>query len=143
MPSILELQLDEKEARELPPLTLAYMGDTVFDLYVRKMLITGRNGDSGAMHRRSAALVNARTQAQLARDLMEELEGTELDVFMRGRNAKTNTVPKNMSPADYHHATAIEALIGYLYLTGQIERVEELLGRLEDAAVRAEEKALG
>ncbi|MBD5559098.1 MAG: ribonuclease III [Clostridia bacterium] len=126
-------KLDINEASQLPALTLAYVGDTICDLFVRTRLVLSQNGDVGSMHRQSSALVNAKSQAVLARDLMDELDGLEKDVFMRGRNAKSNTVPKNMSIADYHHATALEALIGFLYLTGQLTRAEEILQRLEPA----------
>lgn len=132
MPKILDARLTDREAQQLAPLALAYIGDTIFDLYVRKKLVLDKSGGAGAMHHKSTLLVNARSQAHLARLLVDELEGAELDIFMRGRNAKTNTVPKNMSIADYHHATAIEALVGYLYLTGRTERVESILERLEE-----------
>ena len=123
--------LDVQEAAQLPALSLAYVGDTICDLFVRTQLVLQQAGDVGAMHRQSSQLVNAKSQAALARQLMEKLDGMEKDVFMRGRNAKTNTVPKNMSLADYHHATALEALIGFLYLTGQLQRAQAILQDLE------------
>lgn len=130
--------LEAPDAAQLPALTLAYVGDTICDLFVRTRLVLEQSGDVGAMHRQSSALVNARSQAALAREIMDSLEGLEKDVFMRGRNAKTNTVPKNMSLADYHHATALEALIGFLYLTGQIRRAEEILAELEPVEAAAD-----
>lgn len=133
--------LKPEEAAQLPALTLAYVGDTIFDLYVRTRLVLARYGDVGSMHRQSSQLVNAKSQAGLARELMEDLEGLEKDVFMRGRNAKTNTVPKNMSIADYHHATALEALIGFLYLTGQIQKAKDILAQLEPVLPETEEGA--
>lgn len=123
--------LQPSQAAQLPALSLAYVGDTICDLYVRTRLVLADQGDVGSMHRQSSALVNAKSQAVLAREISPDLEGLEKDVFMRGRNAKTNTVPKNMSLADYHQATALEALIGFLYLTGQMPRAESLLDRLE------------
>lgn len=134
--------LTPEDAAQLPALALAYVGDTIFDLYVRTRLVLARHGDVGTMHRQSSQLVNAKSQAGLARELMGSLEGLEKDVFMRGRNAKTNTVPKNMSLADYHHATALEALIGFLYLTGQMERAESILGQLEPAVPERDEEEL-
>ena len=122
--------LPVQEAAQLPALSLAYIGDTICDLYVRTHLVLSQAGDVGVLHKKSAALVNARSQAALARELLPELIGLEKDVFMRGRNAKTNTVPKNMSVADYHYATALEALIGFLYLTGNLVQAERILHRL-------------
>lgn len=122
--------LSIEEISQLPALTLAYIGDTICDLYVRTHLVLTQPGDVGMLHKKSAALVNARSQAALARELMPELSGLEKDIFMRGRNAKTNTVPKNMSVADYHYATALEALIGFLYLTDSLQQVRRILSRL-------------
>lgn len=135
------VHMEETEASQLPALTLAYLGDTICDLYVRTSLVLHAPGDVGVLHKKSASLVNARSQAALARQLAEELDGVEKDVFMRGRNAKSNTVPKNMSVADYHYATALEALTGFLYLTGSLARAEEILQRLK--AVPQSEEARG
>ncbi|HBU12967.1 MAG TPA: Mini-ribonuclease 3 [Clostridiales bacterium] len=116
-----------ERAAQLAPLTLAYVGDSVFDLFVRTMLILKETGGAGLLHKESVKLVNARAQAAFAGRIKESLTERELNVFMRGRNAKSATTPKNMSVADYRHATAAEALIGYLYLSGQHERLKELL----------------
>jgi len=125
--------LQEEAARQLSPLVLAYIGDTVFDLYVRTGLVLAEKGGAGELHRRSVALVNARAQAQLARSVYERLAADEKDIFMRGRNAKSATVPKNMSVADYRQATALEAVLGYLYLTGRTAKIEEILKEAWDA----------
>ncbi len=114
-------------ARQLNPLVLAYIGDTVFDLYVRTSLVLGGKGNAGALHRMSVTLVNARAQAALARRVKDRFSEDEKDIFMRGRNAKSATVPKNMSVADYRQATALEAVVGYLYLTGRTGKIEEIL----------------
>ena len=125
--------LDTDEARRLNPLVLAYIGDTVFDLYVRTSLVLSSRGNAGAMHRMSVELVNARAQAGLARRVFDGFEQDEKDIFMRGRNAKSGTVPKNMSVADYRQATALEAVLGYLYLIGRTEKIEEILKEALDA----------
>lgn len=125
--------LAPEAARQINPLVLAYIGDTVFDLYVRTSLALKGRGSAGALHRQSVALVNARSQAQLARRVAGGLAPDERDIFMRGRNAKSATVPKNMSVADYRQATALEAVLGYLYLTGRTGKIEEILKEALDA----------
>ncbi len=119
------------EARQMPPLTLAYIGDCVFDLYVRTHYVTCSKKHAGELHRLCSAQVNARAQAQLASALMPQFSEEEQDVYRRGRNAKSATVPKNMSIADYRAATGMEAVIGFLYLSGQIERASEMLRVME------------
>ena len=118
------------EAARIAPLTLAYIGDSVFDLYVRTTLVLDKAGNTGRLHNKSSGVVNARAQAVFAHSIEDSLSEEESDIFRRGRNAKSATVPKNMSVADYRYATAVEALVGYLYLTGQTERIGALLGRL-------------
>jgi ribonuclease-3 family protein len=123
--------LTEPEAYGLPPLTLAYIGDSVYDIYVRTHFALGAKGNTGVLHALCSQVVNARAQAGFARRIEERLTEREHDIFIRGRNAKSATVPKNMSVADYRWATAIEAVAGYLYLTGRRERLAELLDMLE------------
>jgi len=123
--------LSKAEAAQLPPLTLAYMGDSVFDMYVRTHLVLKNGGKAGALHLMSVKVVNAKSQAVFAHTIEGGLDEQERNIFMRGRNAKSATVPKNMSVADYRYATAAEAVIGYLYLTGQQERMNELLDKLD------------
>ncbi len=133
----MRLNIDVKEivtdlqAAQMAPLTLAYIGDSVFDLYVRTALVLNKVGNNGMLHTRSSGIVNARAQAKFAHSLEADLTERELNIFMRGRNAKSATVPKNMSVADYRYATAVEALLGYLYLTGQEDRLNELLNGLK------------
>lgn len=123
--------MDERTAFQVAPLSLAYVGDTVFDLYVRTWLVRERAGDVGKMHKIASGIVNAAAQAKYAKTLLPQLTEQEKDIFLRGRNAKANTVPKNMSAADYHYATALEAVVGFLYLRGQISRIQELLKGLQ------------
>ena len=125
--------ITKEAARQMNPLVLAYMGDTVYDLYVRTSLVMEGRGNAGTLHRLSSGQVNARSQAQVARRIFEDLEEDEKGIFMRGRNAKSATVPKNMSVADYRQATALEAVVGYLYLTGQMEKLEDIMKEARDA----------
>lgn len=123
--------LSETAAAQLPPLTLAYIGDCVFELYVRTKLTLKGTGNAGTLHRESVGIVNARAQAEFAHGVENALSERERDVFRRGRNAKSGTAPKNMSVVDYRYATAVEAVVGYLYLSGQDERLEEILNGLD------------
>ena len=113
------------EARMMNPLVLAYIGDTVFDLFVRTSLL--KSGKAGKLHNMAAKRVCAKAQAETVRKIMDKLSEEENEIFIRGRNAKSNTVPKNAAVADYHMASGFEALVGYLYLTGNDERLKEIM----------------
>lgn len=117
------------EADGLNPLVLAYIGDAVFELYVRTMLIDAHDAKAQALHRMSANRVRASAQARAAKGLFAELTERERAVFTRARNAKPNTMPKNAEPEDYSHATAFEAVIGCAYLSGDEERALHLMKR--------------
>ena len=116
------------DPKRLSPLTLAFVGDSVFDLLVREMLVCEANRPANRLHNLAVGHVCAAAQADAARRLMDGgfLTDEEVAVFKRGRNAHTNHLPKNASEQDYHYATALEALFGYLYLAGRAERVREL-----------------
>jgi len=118
--------LSEDEARLISPLRLAYIGDTVWEMLSRSSLFAeGRNLQH--MHKGAISLVNAAAQAEALRRMEPLLTDTEADIMRRGRNAHArHHAPKNQSPADYAAATGLEALMGYLYLTGQEERVNTL-----------------
>ena len=106
---------------------MAYVGDTVYDLYVRTRLIYERDDGPHALHMRAVSFVCAKALAEAFRRIEDKLSDEEWTVYKRGRNAKKPTVPKNADVADYNTASGMEALIGYLYLSDQIERLEELL----------------
>lgn len=110
----------------LSPLTLAFVGDTVFDLFVREELVCESNRPVKKLHNIASSKVNAASQAQMAKKLLPFLTERETEVFKRGRNAHTNHKAKNMSESDYHSATGLECLFGYLYLDGQTERLKEI-----------------
>lgn len=115
--------MTEEAARLLNPLQLAFIGDTVWDMLVRTRLVyRGRN--LRHLHQDAVACVNAAAQAKALKRLESVTTEAESDILRRGRNAHArHPVPKNQDPADYASATALEALVGYLYLTGQEERL--------------------
>lgn len=110
----------------LSPLTLAFIGDTVFDLLVREQLINEANRPVGKLHSLASGRVCAAAQARASGYLAEALSVEERDIFRRGRNASSGHTPKNASEADYHMATALETLFGWLYLKGESARIKEL-----------------
>ena len=116
-----------RDTKELNPLQMAYVGDTIHDLYVRSMLLS-RGMTVGAMHKQAVRMVSAFAQAQMLKAIEEELTEAEADIARRGRNSQAkHAAPKHADPADYAHATGLEALWGYLYLSGQEQRLDELM----------------
>lgn len=124
----MERFLKDKEVKpnELSPLTLAFIGDTVFDLLVREELICDANRPTNDLHHLAVERVRATAQAQGVEKIMPVLSEEETAVFKRGRNAKSGHQPKNVSRSDYHMATAMETLFGYLYLMNRTDRILEL-----------------
>lgn len=112
----------------LSPLTLAFIGDCVYELFVREALVTEANRPAGKLHAQKVRYVSAAAQAKAYRFIEDSLTEKESNIFKRGRNAHTTHTPKNMTNADYHTATGIEALFGFLYLSGETERLRELFG---------------
>ena len=120
------LSKNSVDADLLSPLTLAFIGDTVYDLLVREEIICDANRPANDLHSLAVKKVKASAQAKAITDIMPMLTERELAVFKRGRNAKSGHIAKNASTGDYHKATGLEALFGYLYLTNQINRIIEL-----------------
>lgn len=120
--------MTEKEARSLNSLVLAYVGDAVHSLYERTQLASTHDCKAGELHKLASGRVNAHEQAILADKLFDALTEDEQSVFLRGRNGKSHHKAKNQSGADYRKATGLEAVIGYLYLIGNVNRIKELLG---------------
>ena len=115
------------DIRGLNPLQMAYVGDTVHDLYVRSMLLS-RGMAVGKMHRQAVRMVSAGAQARMLERIEPELTQEEADIARRGRNSQAkHAAPRHADTADYAHATALEALWGYLYLSGQTQRLDELM----------------
>lgn len=121
------LGLKEVDIRTYSPLVLAYIGDAVYELLIRTRVISRGSMQVSKMHKKSASLVKAETQANLIKILSEELTEEELTVYKRGRNAKSVTMAKHATMIDYRMATGFEALVGYLYLTDQTERLLALV----------------
>ena len=119
--------LKEVDARMYSPLVLAYVGDAVYEIMIRTKVVNGGSVQVNKLHKRSADLVKAETQAKILTALLEELTEEEMAVFKRGRNAKSYTMAKNATMKDYRMATGFEALIGYLYLSEQEHRLVELV----------------
>ncbi len=116
--------LTETEVRMMHASKLAYIGDAVYDLYMRTYLVADRSGKMHDLNKEVVAHVNASSQAKIARVLMEGfLTEEEVILLKRGRNAKTTSAPKNADPADYKLATGFEALLGYLFLLGAHDRL--------------------
>lgn len=120
-------ELKEVDIRTYSPLTLAYIGDCVFDLIVRTVVVERGNEQANKLHHKTVTYVKAETQAQLIDAMLSDLTEEELGVYKRGRNAKSYTTAKNASVGDYRKATGLETLVGYLYLQGSVERILELL----------------
>lgn len=121
------------DANQLSPSTLAFIGDCVFELFVREALVTEANRPSSELHAEKVKFVSASAQANSMRLLEGDLTEKELEIFKRGRNAHTTHTPKNMTNADYHAATGFETLFGYLYLNGEISRLRELFQKIWNA----------
>lgn len=119
--------ISEKQARELNPLVLAYIGDGVHTLYVRTKETRNTTGKADKLHRLVTEQVKASAQAQSLNNIKDLLNEEEEGIFLRARNSHQHSVAKNASIADYKTATGFEAVIGYLYLTGQNDRLEYLL----------------
>ena len=124
--------IKKQDIRTYSPLTLAYIGDGVFDLIIRTVVVDKGNTSPNELHRHTSSIVKAHTQALMAEALMEELTEEEHDVYRRGRNAKSFTTAKNATVADYRKATGLEALMGYLYLEDRFDRAVYLSRRALD-----------
>lgn len=122
------LKLKETEVNTYSPLALAYLGDAVYELAVRSLIMNHGNVQVNKMHKKAASLVKAEAQANFYKLLEPELTEEEIAVYKRGRNAKSFTIAKNATMQDYRMATGFEALMGYLYLSERFERLAELLG---------------
>lgn len=118
--------------KSLSPLTLAFVGDGVYDLLIREKLVCKANCQVGKLHKMKVEKVCCKAQAELIDKIIPQLTEEEFLIYKRGRNAHTNHTPKNASNADYHSATGFESLIGYIYLKGDIKRLRELFDIIEE-----------
>ncbi|PHU39029.1 ribonuclease III [Pseudobutyrivibrio ruminis] len=124
-----KFDIEPKDIRTYSPLTLAYIGDAIFDVVVRSILVNKGNTAVNKLHQRASSVVKAPTQARMAAALMDDFTEEEADWYRRGRNSKPHTKAKNATTMDYLEATGFEAVMGYLYLTGNMDRICELVRR--------------
>ena len=115
------------DIRTYSPLTLAYIGDGIFDVVIRSIVVGRGNTPVNQLHHKTSHIVKAHSQAMMAEVLLDEMTDTEKDIYRRGRNAKSHTMAKNATVMDYRSATGFEALMGYLYLTDEMDRILELI----------------
>lgn len=120
--------MDDKQLREYSPLSLAFVGDAVLELVVRTRLVTGARRRMKDLHLDTVEVVKAENQARVIRQIIEDLSEDEQDIVRRGRNARS-TPPRNVNPADYQLSNGFEALLGYLYLKGDEDRLLYLIER--------------
>ncbi|MDO4339659.1 MAG: ribonuclease III domain-containing protein [Eubacteriales bacterium] len=120
-------RLEDRDLRTYSPLTLAYIGDGVYELVIRTILVKKGNCPVNQLHRKASSLVKAAAQSRMMEILEPELSEEEHSVYKRGRNAHSPTMAKHATMADYRRATGFEALIGYLYLKGDYARMLELI----------------
>ncbi len=126
----MNFELTEKEARQYSPLTMAFLGDCVYELMVRSAIVSAGSTPVGNLHSSKIRFVCAGFQARASEHLLELFTDEERAVFQRGKNATGNTVPHNASPADYRKATGLEAVFGYLQLSGNTERLNILFSAI-------------
>jgi ribonuclease-3 family protein len=126
MTDYFSLNLTDEEINSISSLGLAYLGDSVFELMVRSWLCSRGGVTSSGLHREAVKYVSAQAQAQAARRVLPELTDAEKGVFRRARDTKVHSVPQNADISDYHAATGLEALFGWLYLKGNKERLNQL-----------------
>lgn len=118
---------DDKDIREYSPQVLAYVGDAVYEVYVRTMVARGSNCSVSKLFRESMEYVRSKAQSDVAHKIGGMLRDEEIEVLRRGRNAKTNSMPKNAHIIEYKHATGLETLVGYLFLKRDFTRLDEIL----------------
>lgn len=129
----LENRFTPAEAKYLNPLVLAFVGDAIYEVFVRAYLVNNhRDMHVHKLHKKAVEFVKAQAQSEFVKNIIDELNEEELAIFKRGRNTKSATVPKNADIQDYRMATGFESLIGYLYLTEQSDRLKCILNRVLD-----------
>lgn len=130
MNEFIKIEKDETEVNMMSPLTWAYVGDGVYELYIRTNLVNKTNLKPHKLHIESIKYVKAKAQAEILQKIYDDLTDEEKDIVRRGRNSENHHLPKNCDVKDYMYATAFEALIGYLYLTKQNKRLKEILDKV-------------
>ena len=122
-----KIEIEEITITDYSPLTLAYIGDGIYEIIIRTVIVDEANRQVNKIHKAASNLVKAQTQAEMIHLIMDDLTEEEVKIYKRGRNAKAITRAKNASMSDYRVATGFEALMGWLYLTKQSDRMMELI----------------
>ncbi len=130
MEEFLKIDRTKQEVELMSPLTWAYIGDAVYELFIRNKLINETNLKPHKLHIEAIKYVKAKSQAEKLNEIYETLTDEEKDIVRRGRNTQNHHLPKNSNVQEYMYATAFEALIGYLYLTKQNTRLKEILKKV-------------
>ena len=131
MIELINREKSEADVNMLSPLTWAYVGDAIYELYIRTSLVNNTKLKPHKLHIESIKYVKAKAQSDILKGLEVFLTEEEKDIVRRGRNAENHHLPKNADPADYMYSTAFEALIGYLYLTKKDERLKEIFNKIK------------
>ena len=139
MNELIKIEKDETEINQLSPLTWAYVGDCVFELYIRTKLVNETKLKPHELHIKAINYVKAKFQAEMLHKIHDRLTEEEQDIVRRGRNAQNHHLPKNANVQDYMYSTAFEALIGYLYLCKKEKRVKEII----EMAIKSKEEKNG
>ncbi len=132
MEEFIKIERTPEEVNLMSPLTWAYVGDCVYELYIRTKLVNETNLKPHKLHIESIKYVKAKAQAELLEKIMDKLTEEEQDIVRRARNTQNHHLPKNSNVTEYMYATAFEGLIGYLYLTKQNERLKEIFSKIID-----------
>ncbi len=119
--------ISPRDIRSYSPLVLAYIGDGIYDLVIRSMIVGKGNSNVNSLHRQTSQIVKAHTQSEMIGVLQQDLTEEEITIYKRGRNANSPTTAKNATIMDYRRATGFEALMGYLYLEDRMDRIMELI----------------
>lgn len=122
-----EFELKQTDISQYSPLVLAYIGDTVYEVFIRTLIVSKSSAPVHVLHKRSVDFVKAKAQSDVIHRILDSLTLEEQDIVRRGRNAKSGTVPKNADITEYKYATGFESLIGYLYLKKDNKRLIEIL----------------
>lgn len=129
MEEIIKREKEIQDVRLMPPLVWAYIGDCIYELYIRTQLVNHTKLNPHKLHIEAIKYVKAKAQAEILARIYDDLTDEEKDIVRRGRNAENHHLPKNADATDYMYSTAFEALIGYLYLSKQDKRLEEILNK--------------
>jgi ribonuclease-3 family protein len=131
-------KLSTAQAKLINPVTLAFLGDAVYSLWVRERLVRSGTGNAADFQRAAGKVVSAHGQSAFLERVLPLLTEQEEEIYRRGRNAKKATKSKNATAAEYNRSTGFEAVLGFLYLTGESERIEQLLSQIDENALKGQ-----